>query len=145
MTDVSTIPERRLMQAVILNAIADACGRCGDGRRPAQVATDRRIAIRWFKEVGPDYRGVCELAGLHPETVSKFALAFIASGEPFPRINRSASRDRSPLSSAAIAAYTGVSVAAVRGVLKHDQGSHDMRERIRQSMRDLTDQQRLAA
>ncbi|WP_145916920.1 hypothetical protein [Erythrobacter sp. QSSC1-22B] len=88
------LPERRLMQAIILNAIGDATGRKSDCRRPNQVANDQRDALRWFAEAGPDFRRVCEFAGMHPDVVRRLALDFIASAEPMPRVARNTSTVR---------------------------------------------------
>lgn len=100
MTPEDALPERRLMQAIILNAIGDATGRKSDCRRPNQVENDRRDAIRWFAEAGFDFRRVCEFAGMHPDMVRRLALDFIASAEPMPRVARNTStvrrRPRSP-------------------------------------------------
>lgn len=151
MIDENALPERRLMQAVILNAIADASGRGNGSRRPMQAAADRRIALRWFIDAGPDYQRICEFAGLHPETVRKYALAFIASGKPLPRMYRNAVHKSAPrtspnpLSPTAIAIHAGVSVSAVRNVLKHNKGSAELKERVLESLRTLTEQHRLAA
>jgi hypothetical protein len=143
----SPTPEQRLLQAVILTAIADASGRASG--RPTGDAGNKRRALAWFNDAGSDFREVCEGAGLHPDTVRKFALAFIASGEPFPSIRRTNGRGGpgsiNPLSQAAIAAHAGVSPAAVQGVLNYDRGSPAMKARVRQAMREITEQQALAA
>lgn len=134
------------MQAVILTAIADACG-TPNGRPANRVAADKRAALTWFEDAGPDFERVCDLAGLHPQTVRKFALAFIQSGKPFPRIPRQnhCGRNRNPVSPATIAARARVSVAAVRGVLKHDRGSSELKCLVRTTLQDLAQEQRMAA
>jgi hypothetical protein len=133
------------MQAVILTAIADACGHSTDYGRKREAAGIQRRAKLWFDDAGSDFRGVCELAGLHPDTVRKFALAFIASGKPFPRRARESRGDRNPLSVAAIAGRAGVSASAVRSVLRSDKGSPEMKERVRNALRELTEQASCAA
>lgn len=144
--DESTLPERRLMQAVILTAIADACGSAVQGRRDFIIEADKRDAIRWLSEAGHDFQRVCELAGLHHETVRKFSLAFIRSGDAFPRVHRqNASRRGNPLSPSAIAARAGISASAVRGVLKHDQGSAAIKEMVRRSLRAIAEERPSAA
>lgn len=146
MTPEDFLPERRLMQAVILNAIGDATGRKSDNRRPNHVELDRRDAIRWFTEAGADFRDVCEIAGIHPDTVAMLALAFIESKEPMPRVMRQAGTfERDPMSDAAIAAHAGVSVSAVRGVLKYGIGSAAMKARVHATIEDLATTERLAA
>jgi hypothetical protein len=141
-----SLPERRLMQAVILNAIGDATGRKGDTRRPYHVEKDKREAIRWIAEAGPDFQRVCELAGMSPDMVRARALAFIASADPMPRVVRNPSAfDRDPLSPASIAGHAGVSVSAVRGVLKYGLGSVEMKDRVRRSIEQLSNPERLAA
>jgi hypothetical protein len=142
MTPHNVIPEQRLMQAVILNAIADACGQPTDTGKPAEIEVYQRRARMWIDDAGSDFRGICDLAGLDPKTVRKFALAHIESGKPFPRVNRvTRIAERNPLSTGAIAARAGVSPTAVGNVLRKDQGSRQMKERVRTAVREITQEQ----
>lgn len=134
------------MQAVILTAISDACDTRANGRRATLRDEHRRAALKWFTDADTDFEGVCELAGLHPHTVRKFALAYINSRQSFPRIHRQTFvRNHNPLCAASIAARAGVSPSAVQGVLKHDKGSEHMKDLVRRSLRELVEQQALAA
>ena len=147
MTAEEILSTQRLMQAVILQAIGDAIGSKTDSRRPNRIEIDKRLALRWFEEAGPDFEQVCEGAGLHPAMVRSLALAFIASSQPMPRIARDQfpARHRNPLSASSIAAHAGVSVTAVRNVLKHDMGSPNMKDLVRKTAQDLANQHRIAA
>ena len=146
MTREDCLPERRLMQAVILNAISDAVASNGDSRRPKRIEFDQEIALRWFTEAGPDFEQVCDWAGMHPDMVSRLVLEFVTSNQAIPRMNRSAgTRRRNPQSAASIAARAGVSASAARNVIKHGKGSADMIARVRAAIADLEAENRKAA
>lgn len=139
-------PEIRLMQAIILTAIADACGQPTDTCSPAEREANRRRALLWIGDAGRDFQAVCMLAGFHPESVRKIALEFIESGKPFPRLNRGGGHTRlNPLSSAAVAAKAGVSPSAVRNVLGADKGSPELKSRVHSAIREITEHEALAA
>lgn len=135
------------MQAVILTAIADACGQPTDSCSAAATEANHRRALSWITDAGSDFRSVCELAGLDPETVRKHALAFIESGQAFPRTRRDnrQARRRNPRSIAAIAARAGVSATATGNVLRHNKGSPELKDRVRAAIREIEAQQELAA
>lgn len=88
-----TSPERRLMLAAVVNAVADAIGN-GAITRPGERDQARREALAWFRAASPDYEAVCHLAGLDPENTRRAVLAFVASGQPLPAVRR-ANRRRS--------------------------------------------------
>lgn len=146
MTREDCLPERRLMQAVILTAISDAIATKGDNRRPNRIEFDQEIALRWFTEAGPDFEQVCDWAGMHPHMVRRLVLEFVASNQAIPRINRNTgSRRRNPQSAASIAARAGVSASAVRHVIKHGKGSADMIAKVRTAIVELENEDRKAA
>jgi hypothetical protein len=76
-----TTPERRLMLAIIIAAINDALGCSPANDHVGERERERAIARRWLEGSSRDFREVCYLAGLEPETVSRAALAFIAAQE----------------------------------------------------------------
>lgn len=138
MTREDCLPERRLMQPVILNAISDAIAKNGDSRRPNRIEIDHEIALRWLTETGPDFEQVCDWVGMHPGMVQRLALEFVMSNQAIPHMHRSAgTRRRNPQSPASIAARAGVSVSAVRNVIKQGKGSADMIARVRAILADL--------
>jgi len=73
--------ELALWRAVIAQALEDASGHPGalngwDVRR----GTSGRVveaARQWFREAGPAFATVCELAGLEPAAVRRAALAWL--------------------------------------------------------------------
>lgn len=81
-------PERRLMLAVLLTAILDAAGENTGTTAPRERNLVRGTALGWIKDASPDFRAVCELAGLDPLYVRRAALEFIASERSAPRTNR---------------------------------------------------------
>jgi hypothetical protein len=147
-----TTPERRLVLAIILNAIADATG-CGSTRSYQNTMDrDRRTALQWFEDAGQDFQHICLLAGFEPSNVRRAALEFIASGERLPnrqrRINPRHNPKPSPYgaSVAQIADHAGVSQTAVRNVLTNTgNSSHNMQMRVRRAVRDLTEPEKMAA
>jgi len=144
MTREDCLPERCLMQAVILNAINDALASNGDSR-PKRIEFDREIALRWFTDGGPDFEQVCDWAGMHPYMVRRLVLEFVASNQAIPRMTRSAgTRRRNPQSAASIAARAGVSPSAVRNVIKRGKGSADMIARVRAAITNLDTEDRNA-
>lgn len=86
-----TTPERRLMLAIVSNAIADALG-SGAINNPGERDKVRREALAWFRSGGPDYQTVCHLAGLDPVNTRRAVLRYVASGNPKPRIRRTSKR-----------------------------------------------------
>ena len=143
--DESSLPERRLMQSVIITAISDARGDTRD-RRPERVEADRDAALKWITEAGRDFREVCDLAGLDADCVRTYALAFITTGNSFPRAQpQPRKRPRNPLAPHAVAARAGVSPSAVYAVLNHGTGSFDMQRRVRATMQEIASEQAQAA
>jgi hypothetical protein len=143
--DESSLPERRLMQSVIITAISDARGDTRD-RRPERVEADKRAAISWITEAGADFREVCDLAGLDADCVRTYALAFIASGDKFPRAQKHPpTRTRNPLAPHAIAVRAGVSPSAVYAVLNQGIGSQAMQRRVRATMQEIASELAQAA
>lgn len=137
MTTEDALPEKRLMQAVILHALADAMGNNTFGREAAQEL-DKERAFNWFDRAGADFQAVCELAGLSPSHVRRYALAFIATESEMPRLRRDAYKPtRNPLSINSIAAHAGVSPSATRAALKRKQGSPAMLQRVRRAHAEL--------
>jgi hypothetical protein len=68
-------PEVRLFRHIILNAVLDAIyGSCLTHEDSEQI---RAEAWRWFAQAGSDFRNICELAEMHPETVRANALSYI--------------------------------------------------------------------
>lgn len=147
-------PERRLMMATIVTALADATGQSyfqhADDRERS-----RKAALRWFRDAGADFQHVCHLAGLEPSNVRRAALDFIASGDPIPRCPRRtkvgsfAPRKPKParfgVPIAQIAASAGVSPSAVRNVLSGTgSASRDMQHRVRRAHRELNEQREAA-
>lgn len=90
-------PERRLMIAIIIQAINEAVGYSGVTEPPAKRAQAKAAARNWFETNSEDFQQVCEFAGLHPETVRRSALRYIRvqsqSNLPgLPRLNWSGIR-----------------------------------------------------
>lgn len=79
----SQTAESRLMMAVIIQAIADASGNKSTTGTPGQTIHAERTARNWFTNAGPDFQAVCWMAGLHPLSVQKAALAYIGTGQTF--------------------------------------------------------------
>lgn len=71
------IPDRRLWQAVILQAVIDATSQARD----AGECSQRRDARKWFEAAGPDFQDVCEQAGVNPCLIRKQALAEVAEAD----------------------------------------------------------------
>jgi hypothetical protein len=66
--------EQRLALAVILRAIADACGDAAAAPTPAGKLRAQREARTWFEEAGPSFRMWCGIAGMHPDDVRRRAV-----------------------------------------------------------------------
>lgn len=75
--DDETTPERRLMCAVLLAAIDEALGVRISGEALATRDRNRQSALRWFREMGPDYRLVSTAAGFDPGALSRAVLAYV--------------------------------------------------------------------
>lgn len=148
MTREDDLPERRLMQAVLIQAIRDAMGKASDQRIRDHKELNQQRALEWFEEAGASFRHVCELAGHDADSVRDSVLAFIASEKPFPSMPRAVQsltacqNDR--LSIRSIAAHAGVSPSAVRSVLKYDKGSPKMRRLVAQTVRKLESEREAA-
>ncbi|QQV75871.1 hypothetical protein H5J25_09600 [Sphingomonas aliaeris] len=69
--------ERRLFQAVILNAIREATNQFYAGIHPMLEKRIQRQALLWFVKAGADFQEVCHHAGLEPQGVRKASLAYI--------------------------------------------------------------------
>jgi hypothetical protein len=68
-------PEVRLFRHIILNAVLDAIyGSCLTNENSDRI---RAEAWRWFAQAGSDFRSICELAEMQPETVRANALRYI--------------------------------------------------------------------
>lgn len=146
MSKSADIPELRLMQCVIINAIYDAIGQNSSGRNASQRSRDRDAAIAWFEVGGADFRYVCQLAGFDPDWLRRTALAFIRSEEKKPRLIRTQkARSRNPTGISAIAARAGVSMSAVRAALIHRQGSKEMQARVKLAREALLEEHKEAA
>jgi len=78
-------PERQLWCAVLDRAIQDAADRVGAvGSDPVRrrLSSDAR---RWFLENTPDYRYVCESAGIDPDELrSRIMNRTLVEGPPMP-------------------------------------------------------------
>ncbi len=66
--------------AVIERALLDASGAAGGVGSPGERQRMREEARRWFQSDGPDFRLICEAAGLEPEAVRLRALSLIEGG-----------------------------------------------------------------
>lgn len=148
LTAEDALPELRLMQAVIVNAIMDAAAR--DDRasthRLNRTEAERRRAIQWFEEAGPDFQMVCQLAKLDPGEVRKRVLSFLASERSKKAVRRvTHERARDALGVAAIATRAGVSESAARAVLSNGRGSKAMQARVLQARDELTAMHKEAA
>lgn len=86
-------PERRLMLATIINAMADAKGAGSISSRSEREKVQRE-ALAWFRSGGPDFQQVCCLAGLDPHSTRRAALRFIASPQRVPYKSSGISRKR---------------------------------------------------
>lgn len=82
--DPYVIGERRLMLAIVLEALNDAAGTPRAATRAAEKEVHKQRARSWFEAGGEDFRLVCQMAGLEPSRFQADALAFIASGKPMP-------------------------------------------------------------
>lgn len=156
-SEQGTTPERRLMLATIVNAIADATGYNNTGCNPSLRKLDRERALKWFENAGPDYVTVCHLAGLDPDCLRRAALEFIESGKRVPRKvgeisdlrSRAPSKPKPPrfgASIADIAKHAGVSRSAVENVLYgYGSTSRDMKDRVHRARRELAEAQKETA
>lgn len=63
------IPEQRIWQAVIIQALMDASA---NGKR-AEIQKAKREARSWLEDESADFHLVCENAGLHPSYVLQIA------------------------------------------------------------------------
>lgn len=78
MTDLSAKDgETDLWRAVIERALDDALGRTGGGSK-GEKAHYIASARAWFRNFSPNFRRVCEWAGLDPVAVREGALVKIA-------------------------------------------------------------------
>jgi hypothetical protein len=138
-------PERRLMLAVIANAVAEAIGKATDIRLRDKL---RAEAFAWFWDAGPDFQDVCHLAGLDPAATRRAVLDFVASEKPMPRNNpaiRDPRRNRRtspfgvPLTT--IADHAGVSPSSAAKVLKGvGNPNPEIKLRVRNALRELSSQ-----
>lgn len=80
-------PERRMWQSVIEQAFSDAMR--PDPKNQNDLR-EKRIAANWIRSCGPDFRLVCDLAGMDPDFLSD---AFNAG-----RVDREVMRSSSKLS-----------------------------------------------
>lgn len=69
--------ERALWAAVVQQALTDATV----PSTAKGAANEQRKARDWFKRAGPDFRQVCTLAGLDPESVHDRALPLIEEAD----------------------------------------------------------------
>ncbi|MEC4747719.1 hypothetical protein [Methylomicrobium sp. Wu6] len=73
-------PELNLWRATLIRAVKDAAGY--DLHGVGTVETQRRLtreAQEWFYKGNTDFRKVCSLVGLDPETVRETILEFLTS------------------------------------------------------------------
>jgi hypothetical protein len=141
-TERCATPEQRLMMATIATAVADIIGNTSISN-PSERARACQEAIDWFEGDGPDFRYVCELAGLDPAHVRNSVLVFIASGQSMPRVARVPKTFRSHPDLACanveeVAELAGVSVSTVRNVMAN-KGTvkPETRSRVRWAIHEL--------
>lgn len=138
-------PEQRLMQAVLINAIRDACGVSADTLPSSPIAAlNQSRALDWIASGDKDFQEVCHHAGLEPDTVRTHTLAFIESGQPIPRVPvGGGGRKKQPLSAPSIAARAGCSTSTVRQILRDGGGSPSLQKRVHTAVAEI--QKELAA
>lgn len=75
----------RLMQAVVIKAVRDACA---EDVPYHGHAFDRAKARRWLTEGGPDFREVCSMAGLDGDAIQERALVLAGQGWSMHHVGR---------------------------------------------------------